>query len=87
MEKLVDIKQIIKTEVERHASTKIEAYDDEIFFKSTVLDSLNMLNLIVFLEHKFQLEIDAFFDDRESVGSINKLASYIKLKLDSKTPQ
>ena len=82
--KLQKIRDIIKKEVESLAGAKLKNLDEDIFFKSSFIDSMNMLNLIVFLERKFNIKIDTFFIDREAVGSVNKLADMIKSKLDKK---
>ncbi len=76
-----EIELIIKDEVETLASKSITDFDEDIFFKSRFLDSLNLLNLIVFLEQRFKVRLDPFFTDRESVSSINKIVNYIEDQL------
>jgi len=74
----IEIISIVKGELEALSANKIENLDEDIFFKNKLLDSMNLLNLIVFLEQKFDVKIDPFFVDRESVSSINKIADYIE---------
>lgn len=81
---LKEIKTIIKEEVESLAAAKLRSFDEDIFFKSGLIDSLGMLSLIIFLEQRFNVEIDAFYNDRKAVSSVNKLARMIKAKLKSK---
>ena len=74
----IEIISIVKGELEALSANKIENLDEDIFFKNKLLDSMNLLNLIVFLEQKFDVKIAPFFVDRESVSSINKIADYIE---------
>lgn len=76
------IVQIIREEVEALSGKKIRDNDENVFFKSNIIDSLNMLHIIIFLEQKFNVKIDLFFTDRESISSINKLAKYIKARAE-----
>lgn len=82
--KLKETKDIIKNEVENLAGTELKDLNEDIFLKSRFIDSINMLNLIVFLEQRFDIKIDAFFVDREAVSSVNKLAKMVKSKLEQK---
>jgi acyl carrier protein len=82
--KLKEIQNIIRKEVEQTAGAKLRSLDQDIFFKSGFMDSINMLGIIVFLEKRFRIKIDTFFRDRKSVSSVNKLAKKIKSKLDRK---
>ncbi len=84
---LDEIKNTIVVEAERLAGRPIEDYDQEILLKSDYIDSLNMINLVIYLEQKYEIEIDAFFVDRESVGSVNTLAESIYSKLEDKERQ
>jgi len=79
-----EIIKIIKNELEALSGKEIDDLDKDIFFKSQFLDSLNLLNLIVFLEQKFKIKIDPFFIDRESVSSINKIVTFIENALEKK---
>lgn len=78
-----EIIKIIKQEVERMAGESLKDMDEDIFFKSNFIDSINILNLIAFLEDTFNIEIDAFFEDREAASSVKKLALNIQSKLKS----
>lgn len=81
---LDEIAGIIKEEVEALAAAELDSLDRDIFFKDRFLDSMNMLNLIIFLEAKYDVELDTFFLDREAVSSVNKLAEIIQSKLKRK---
>ena len=77
-----DIVQIVKEEVEALSGKEIRDNDENVFFKSNIIDSLNMLHIILFLEQKFSVKIDLFFTNRESISSINKIAKYIKARTE-----
>ena len=82
--KVLDIEEIIlivKDELEAIAKKSINDLDEDIFFKSRFLDSLNMLNLIIFIECRFNIRLESFFIDREKVSSINKITDYIEKEL------
>jgi|SaaInlStandDraft_7_1057024.scaffolds.fasta_scaffold99583_2 acyl carrier protein len=72
---------IVKDELEAIAKKSINDLDEDIFFKSRFLDSLNMLNLIIFIECRFNIRLESFFIDREKVSSINKITDYIEKEL------
>jgi|ETNmetMinimDraft_2_1059921.scaffolds.fasta_scaffold368425_1 acyl carrier protein len=80
LEKIINV---IKSEVQALAGKELNDTDEDVFFKSNFIDSLNLLNIIIFLEQKFDLKIDMFFQDRESVSSVNKLAQAIKRQLEA----
>lgn len=67
----------IKREVEALALQELNDLDQRVFIKSTFIDSVHLVNLIVYLEDKYGIELEAFFVDRESVSTVNKLAWYI----------
>lgn len=77
-----EIAQIIKTEAEALAGSPLESLDSQVFIKNTWLDSMSMLNLVLYLEERFNVEIDVFFEDRPSVPSVNLLATYIASRIE-----
>lgn len=79
-----EIKNIIISEIENLSGAKVKDLDEDIFLRKKYIDSLNTLNLIVFLEQKFDITVDAFFLDREAVDSVNALAKMIQAKLKEK---
>lgn len=68
---------IIKQQVEALSDIEIRDLDSDMFIKG-VMDSLNMINLIVFLEQRFNVKLNRLFEDRGDLGSINKIAEYIE---------
>ena len=68
--------QKVKNEVEAMASRSIDDPDTEIF-TSGILDSLNILNILTFLESEFLLQINPFDINLDTMGTINKICDYI----------
>ncbi len=75
-----NIKHLIRKEVETLAGRAVEG-DDEEFFKNGILDSLNILHIIIFIESKFKISIDPFSINLDSLGTINRVADYIESKI------
>ncbi|MGD8449348.1 MAG: acyl carrier protein [Desulfobacterales bacterium] len=75
------IMEKIKAEVEALASCKIEDYD-KLIFKSGILDSLNILNIIVFLEEEFSIKIYPFDVNLDILGSLNKICQFVYEKVE-----
>ncbi len=69
----------VKTEIEALAGCEIDDADAEIF-KSGLLDSLNILHIIVFIENEFDLKINPFNINLDTLGSINRICDYIQSK-------
>lgn len=75
-----DVVARIRKEIEILANKPLEDMDKNIFFKNTYLDSMNMLNIVVFIEQEFNIELEEFFVDREKVSTLNKIADYVMEK-------
>jgi acyl carrier protein len=74
-----EIQTKVKAEIEALAGCEIADPTIKIF-KSGVLDSLNILNIIVFIENEFGIKIDPFDISLDSLGSIESICSYIVAK-------
>ena len=70
----------IKAEVEALAACPVPS-DDEDIFKSGILDSLNILNIIVFIENEFDIKINPFEVNLETLGSINNICEFVNAKV------
>ena len=70
----------VQSEVEALAGQIIEDPDTEIF-KSGLLDSLNVLNIITFMEDEFSLKIDPFDLNLDTLGTINRVCDYVMMKM------
>lgn len=74
-----DIQTKVRAEIEALAGSDISDPDAEIF-KSGLLDSLNILNIIIFLENEFSLKINPFDINLDTLGSITRICEYIESK-------
>ena len=74
-----EIETKVRSEIEALAACEISDPDTEIF-KTGLLDSLNILNIIVFIENEFSLKINPFDINLDTLGSINRICDYIKVK-------
>ncbi len=75
-----EIKTLLRKEVETLAGAAVNSDDQEIFAEG-FLDSLNVLHIIVFMESNFSVSVDPFSISLDTLGSINKVADYIEMKL------
>lgn len=76
------ILQKIKSEIEALASDELKDKDEEIF-KTDFLDSLNVINIITFIEGEFGLSVDTFDLTIDSLGTLNKITDYVVSKLEA----
>lgn len=74
-----DIQTKVRSEIEALAGSEISDPDAEIF-TSGLLDSLNILNIIIFLENEFELKINPFDINLDTLGSITRICEYIESK-------
>ena len=58
---------------------------DTSFQESGILDSLGFLEIITFVEEKFSIEIADSEVVPENLGTLRKISSFIKKKLNEKT--
>jgi acyl carrier protein len=74
------ISTLIKNELENMAGKSLPNSNDEIF-KSGYLDSLNVLNIIVFLEQKFHITINPYDINIDNLGTLNSIVQYVEDKI------
>ncbi len=58
--------------------------DDTLLFDEGIFDSMGLLNLISFLENDFSIKIADSELDATNFGSINAIASFLAMKLQTK---
>lgn len=78
----MDYKEIetkVRSEIEALAACEITDPDTDIF-KSGILDSLNILNIIIFIENKFSLKINPFDINLDTLGSVTRICEFIQTK-------
>ena len=71
-----------KVKIEVEALAAEQAVDpDALIFESGILDSLNVLNIIIFIESAFNIKINPFDVNLNILGSINRICDYIDKKV------
>lgn len=75
-----EIEKQVVLELEKLCGKKIEDYDLEIF-KSGILDSLNSLHIILFMEKTYKININPFDISIDALGSVNKICNFIESKI------
>ncbi len=73
--------EVLKKEIETLGQFNIEN-NDTLIFSPGYLDSLNIINLITFIESEFEVKIDPFDVNLDSFESLNKISEYIENKLN-----
>jgi acyl carrier protein len=74
------IEKRVREEVEALAACEIADFDTEIF-KSGLLDSLNILTIIVFIENEFGFKINPFDINLDTLGTINRICEFVVNKM------
>ncbi|MES0488521.1 MAG: hypothetical protein ABUK01_00910 [Leptospirales bacterium] len=72
----------IKGEVETLAGKTLTSVDEEIF-KNDFLDSINVLQVIMFMETEFSISIDPFDLTLDTLGTVNRIVDYLETKLNN----
>jgi len=78
------IKQQVIDEIELLAGSKINNNDEIIFGKERLLDSINVLHILLFIEINFYIKIDTSELTIENFNTVNKIVDYISSKLNEK---
>lgn len=61
--------------------------DNDSFLEKGIIDSTGVMELIMFVEETYEIEVDDEEIIPENFDSVNKLCNYIKVKLESKIPK
>jgi acyl carrier protein len=56
--------------------------DDDSFLENQILDSINIMELVLFVEEEFGIFIDDNEIIRDNFDSINKLSCFTRCKMD-----
>jgi acyl carrier protein len=78
------IKAEIKSHIESHAlpGAKPDTLrDDDSFFENGVIDSAGVLELVAFVEEKFNVTVEDEEVSLENLDSVNRLVGFIRLKI------
>lgn len=54
---------------------------DTSLFKSSILDSIDIIKLVVFVERTFNIRVDVFEIGLDSFESVNAITHYVNTKL------
>lgn len=76
-----EIADRVRGEIERLAAAPVGS-DNQELFKTGFLDSINVLNIIAFIESEFDVKLDAFDLNLDMLGSVAKIADFVVGKLD-----
>lgn len=78
----MDTKELIRAQVRKLAGALgrpvRDVRDDEVLPQSGLLDSASLLELILWVESEFDLEIDQEDLSLDNFGTIQKMANYIE---------
>lgn len=69
----------VKNEVEALAGTAVDDPEKELF-KERVLDSANILHIIIFMETEFGFKVEPVDITLESLGTINRICEFVLAK-------
>jgi len=69
----------VKNELQALSGYEINDPDQGIF-TSGILNSLNMLNLILFLESEFDLQINPFDVNLQMLGTLNRICDFVETR-------
>ena len=73
------IGELIKKEIESIAFNNID-YDTSII-KSGILDSISLIDLLISIEEKLEINIPALDINEENFDSVDKILEYLKDKI------
>jgi len=76
-----DVKVQITNEIELLAKSKIKDDDEIIFGKEKLLDSLNVLHILLFIEMNYNIKINTLELTIDNFNTVNKIVKYIESKI------
>ena len=71
-------KEQIVNEIELLAGSKVKDFDEIIFGNGCLLDSLNVLHVLLFIEMNFNLKVQVSELSIDNFNTINKIAEYVE---------
>ena len=76
-------KEIIKDYIENDLieDDDVEVSEETSLFRDQLLDSLNLLSLITFIEKQFQIKISPSEVSIDNIDTINNIAAFVERKL------
>lgn len=74
----MSIEDKIIVEIEQLSESKIYDFDEIIIGQGALLDSFDILHILLFIEMNFSVKIDADTLDINNFNTVNKIVSYIE---------
>jgi len=78
------VEQQVIEEIELLAGSKIKNNNEIIFGKERLLDSINVLHILLFIEMNFGIKVDTSELTIENFNTVNKIVDYIRSKLNDR---
>jgi acyl carrier protein len=78
------LKKIIRTYIARNILFSSNGYpylDDALFLNEGIVDSMNMLELVMFVEERFDVHVEDQNIVPDNFDSVSKLTTYVRRKL------
>lgn len=75
------VKDQIVSEIELLAKSKVGSDDEIIFGKGRLLDSLNVLHILLFIELNYGLKIDTKELSIDNFNTVSKIVSYVEKRV------
>jgi len=72
----MEIKQLIINEIKSISSVQLEL--DDSIIKSQLLDSIELIELVIFIEENTNIDIPANDINKENFDTVNKISDYLK---------
>ena len=70
------IKRLIINEIKSISSVQLEL--DDSIIKSQLLDSIELIELVIFIEENTNIDIPANDINKENFDTVNKISDYLK---------
>ena len=74
------IVESIAEEIKSLSEKDLPNYDTDVFSEG-ILDSLNVINLITFVENRFSIQIEAFDVNLNTFSCVNSIADFVESKI------
>ena len=77
----IEIEKKVVEEIELLAKREVGNYDEVLFGQGHLLDSLNVLHILLFIESNFDVSIDTQELTIDNFNTINKIVNYVVCKI------
>jgi len=81
-----DIKAKLREFLDKECGISEDQYDDDTFlFTGGLLDSMDILKLVAFLEETFDLKVNSFSVTLDSLDTLNIIDAFVKSQTSDQT--